>query len=139
MVRGGSFLLWSDRGVGAPTPILSERSERLYLASDATFTYTYNGAGRLVRVEGVTLTVVHTYNANGLRVAQSVDGGVITFAWDWASGVPELLAMTECTTPELTLYLVATRRWAGGMAVRGPITYPTRSDRCGKRRTVQAQ
>jgi len=34
---------------------------------------------------------VYTYTAQGLRVAQSVDGDVTTFAWDWASGVPELL------------------------------------------------
>jgi RHS repeat-associated protein len=116
MVRGGSFLLRSDRGVGAPTPILSERSEHLYLTSDGTFTYAYNGAGRMVRAEGVTLTLVYTYNANGLRVAQSVDGDVITFAWDWASGVPELLVTTESTNPGPTLYLVGHEtlgRWDG--------------------------
>jgi len=40
----------------------------------------------------VTATLVYTYNHSGLRVAQSVDGGAITFAWDWASGLPELLS-----------------------------------------------
>jgi YD repeat-containing protein len=66
--------------------------ERENLTSDGSFTYTYNGAGRLVRVEGVTLTLVYTYNANGLRVSQSVDGEQTTFAWDWASGLPEMLS-----------------------------------------------
>jgi RHS repeat-associated protein len=55
------------------------------------FTYTYNAAGRMVRAESVTVTLVFTYNANGLRVAQSVDGDVTNFAWDWASGIPEML------------------------------------------------
>jgi hypothetical protein len=35
---------------------------------------------------------VYTYNVNGLRVAQSVDGDVTNFAWDWASGIPEMLS-----------------------------------------------
>ena len=35
---------------------------------------------------------MYTYTADGLRVAQAVDGAVSTFAWDWASGVPELLS-----------------------------------------------
>jgi RHS repeat-associated protein len=62
------------------------------LVSDDIFTYTYSAAGRLVRAESVTVTLVYTYNTQGLRVAQSVDGDVITFAWDWASGVPEMLS-----------------------------------------------
>jgi len=66
------------------------------LTHDGTFTYTYNAAGRLARAESVTSTLVYTYNAGGLRVAQSVDGnatsgGATTFAWDWASGLPEVL------------------------------------------------
>jgi len=35
--------------------------------------YGYDGAGRMVRAEGVTSTLVYTYNANGLRVAQDAD------------------------------------------------------------------
>jgi len=70
------------------------------LVSDGTFTYTYNAAGRMVQAESVTLTLVYTYtsaglsagNAAGLRVAESVDGDVTTFAWDWASGIPEMLS-----------------------------------------------
>jgi len=62
------------------------------LTNDGVFTYTYNSAGRLVRAESVAATLVYTYTADGLRVAQSVDGAVTSFAWDWASGVPELLS-----------------------------------------------
>ena len=45
-----------------------------------------------MRAESVTATLVYTYNAAGLRVAQSVDGNASTYAWDWATGVPELLS-----------------------------------------------
>ena len=60
--------------------------------SDGVFTYSYNAAGRPVRAESVTATVVYTYNTDGLRVAQSVDGEMTEFAWDWATGVPEMLS-----------------------------------------------
>jgi len=73
----GVTYTWDDRG---------------NLVSDGTFTYTYNSAGRMVRAESITVTLVYTYNAAGLRVAQSVDGDVTTFAWDWASGIPEMLS-----------------------------------------------
>jgi hypothetical protein len=46
----------------------------------------------MVRAESVTATLVYTYSADGLRVAQSVDGAETNFAWDWASGLPEMLA-----------------------------------------------
>ena len=80
------------------------------LTHDGTFTYTYNSAGRLVRAESITATITYTYNADGLRVAQSVDGDATTFAWDWASGVPELLRQGE------TRYLVGhdTLGWHNG-------------------------
>jgi RHS repeat-associated protein len=65
------------------------------LTNDSVFTYTYNAAGRLVRAEGVTSTLVYTYNAAGLRVAQSVDGGATTFAWDWALSLPQMLATSD--------------------------------------------
>jgi len=67
------------------------------LLSDGTFTYTYNAAGRMVRAESLTATLVYTYNADGLRVAQSMDGDVNIFTWDWATGVPELLSDGEST------------------------------------------
>ena len=62
----------------------------------------------MVRAESVSATLIYTYTsatlsastADGLRVAQSVDGAVTTFAWDWATGVPELLSAGDA------LYLV---------------------------------
>jgi YD repeat-containing protein len=83
---------WDDRG---------------NLTHDGTFTYTYNGAGRLVRAESVTNTLVYTYTAGGLRVAQSVDGDASTYAWDWASGLPEMLQShdPQSANPQ-SLYLV---------------------------------
>jgi RHS repeat-associated protein len=80
------------------------------LLNDGNKTYTYDRAGRMVRTESVSTTLVYTYNADGLRVAQSVDGEVTTFAWDWASAVPEMLRGGE------TLYLVGHEtlgRWDG--------------------------
>jgi len=74
---GDVVYTWDDRG---------------NLTNDGVFTYTYNAAGRLVGAQSITSTLVYTYNAAGLRVAQSVDGYVTTFAWDWAAGVPELLS-----------------------------------------------
>ncbi len=74
---GNVVYTWDDRG---------------NLVNDGTFSYTYNAAGQMVRAENVTVTLVYTYNANGLRVAQSVDGTVTTFAWDWASKTPEMLS-----------------------------------------------
>ncbi len=45
-----------------------------------------------MQAESVTSTLVYTYTAGGLRVAQSVDGDASIYAWDWASGLPELLS-----------------------------------------------
>jgi len=85
--------------------------ERGNLTHDGTFTYTYNSAGRMVRAENVTTTLLYTYTADGLRVAQAVDGDVTTYAWDWASGLPEMLSDGE------HLYLVGhdtLGHWGGG-------------------------
>jgi RHS repeat-associated protein len=62
------------------------------LTHDGVFTYTYNAAGRMVRAESFTATLRYTYTVDGLRVAQDVDGAVTTFAWDWATGIPEMLS-----------------------------------------------
>ena len=62
------------------------------LTNDGVFTYTYSAAGRMVGAESVTATLVYTYSADGLRVAQSVDSDVTTFAWDLVAAVPELLS-----------------------------------------------
>jgi hypothetical protein len=40
---------------------------------------------------GSGATFITPYNGQGLRVAQSVDSDVTEFAWDWATGVPEML------------------------------------------------
>jgi len=84
------------------------------LLADGTFTYTYSAAGRMVRAESITATLVYTYNADGLRVAQaqsvaSVES-VDLFTWDWATGVPELLSDGE------SLYLIGydTLGWQTG-------------------------
>ncbi len=62
------------------------------LIGDGTFTYAYDAAGRLVRAQSITATLVYTCTADGLRLAQSVNGAETTFAWDWASGVLKLSA-----------------------------------------------
>jgi len=73
---GGVVYTWDARG---------------NLTGDGAFTYTYSAAGRMVRAESLTTTLVYTYNADGLRVAQSVDSAATAFVWDWAAGVPEML------------------------------------------------
>jgi RHS repeat-associated protein len=77
---GGVAYTWDDRG---------------NLTNDGAFTYTYNAAGRLVRAESVTVTLVYTYNADGLRAAQSVDGDETTFAWDMTLGLAQVLATSD--------------------------------------------
>jgi len=56
---GGKTCTWYERG---------------NLRHDGTFTYTYDAAGRLVGAQSITSTLVYTYNGDGVRVAQSVDG-----------------------------------------------------------------
>ncbi len=83
-VDGASYT-WDDRG---------------NLIHDGVFTYTYDTAGRMVQAASVTATVRYTYTVDGLRIAQNVDDTVTSFAWDWATGIPELLSDGEA------LYLV---------------------------------
>ena len=84
------------------------------LLADGTFTYTYSAAGRMVRAESITATLVYTYNADGLRVARSQSvasvQSVDTFTWDWTTPVPELLSDGE------SLYLIGydTLGWQSG-------------------------
>ena len=68
----------------------------------------------MVQAQSLTATLVYTYNADGLRVAQaqsvaSVES-VDTFTWDWATGVPELLSDGD------SLYLIGydTLGWQSG-------------------------
>ena len=69
-----------------------------------------------MRAQSITATIVYTYTADGLRVAQAVAGAVTTYAWDWASAVPELLS--QSTDSQSTAYLVGldTLGYAGGGA-----------------------
>mgnify|MGYP007065671162 CR=1 FL=1 len=104
---------WGARGNGKKPEAFClakpRRSRRGFaLTNDGVFTYTYSAAGRMVArfgrqkrvAESITSTLVYTYNAAGLRVAQSVigfgepAGDETTFAWDWASGVPEMMAQS---------------------------------------------
>jgi len=68
----------------------------------------------MVQAQNLTATLVYTYNADGLRVAQaqSVSSvqSVDTFTWDWATPVPELLSDGE------SLYLIGydTLGWQNG-------------------------
>ena len=61
------------------------------VAKGITTTYSYNAWGQRVAVTDTT-GLVYTYNAAGLRVGQAVDSDQTEFAWDWATGVPELLS-----------------------------------------------
>ncbi len=69
-----------------------------------------------MRAQSVTAALIYT--ADGLRAAQSVGGDVTTFAWDWASLVPELLA--QSTNPQSTTYLIGheTLGWSDGTTWR---------------------
>ena len=58
----------------------------------------------MVRAQSVTVTLVYTYNAQGLRVAQSVDGDETTFAWDQALPLAQVMARSDGT---LDLYGLA--------------------------------
>jgi RHS repeat-associated protein len=80
------------------------------LRSNGVFTYTYDGAGRMVRAESVSATVVYTYGLDSLLVGRSAGGAATTYAWDWATGVPEMLSDGE------RLYLIGqeTLGWADG-------------------------
>jgi uncharacterized protein RhaS with RHS repeats len=52
--------------------------QRGNLTHDSVTTYTYDGAGHMVRAQSVTLTLVYTYNTDGLRVAQDVSGTTLS-------------------------------------------------------------
>jgi RHS repeat-associated protein len=75
------------------------------LTHDGTFTYTYNAAGRMVQATGLTSTIVYTYSADGLRVAQNVDGVETTFAWDAVLPIAQVLATTEAGAANPARYL----------------------------------
>ena len=59
-----------------------------------------------MRAQSITATIVYTYTADGLRVAQAVAGTLTTYAWDWASSVPELLQTCNLQSAICNLYLI---------------------------------
>ncbi|MBN1874547.1 MAG: RHS repeat-associated core domain-containing protein [Anaerolineae bacterium] len=79
----------------APVTVHPSYDNRGNLLYDGTFTYTYDGAGRMVKAESITTTAVYTYNGDGLRVAQHINGAVTTFTWDQALDLPQVLATSD--------------------------------------------
>ena len=71
-----------------------------------------------MRAKSITATIVYTYTADGLRVGQSVGGTVTTYAWDWATAVPELLQTCNLQSAICNLYLIGheTLGWWDGAA-----------------------
>ena len=93
----------------------------------------------MVQAESVAATLVYTYNANGLRVAQSVigfgepAGGVTTFVWDWANptmsgGISEMFSDGgQAMGSPIALYLVRTEPHLGVLPTSNPgLIFPPR-------------
>jgi RHS repeat-associated protein len=59
----------------------------------------------MVQATSLTSTIAYTYSADGLRVAQNVDGVETTFAWDAVPSIAQVLATTEAGTANSTRYL----------------------------------
>ena len=74
--------------VEAPLKYLSARGQLLaeYTQGYPVRTFTYNGAGHLVRATVFTLTTEFVYNGLGARVAVSVAGQTTRYALDYAQG-----------------------------------------------------
>jgi RHS repeat-associated protein len=65
------------------------------LLSDGTRTYSYDAADRLVGVSGGGVNASYTYNGDGLRVGQTINGQGTTFTWDVAAALPQVLATSN--------------------------------------------
>lgn len=73
------------------------------LTSDGMKTYAYDAENRLLSVtEGVS-TTMYTYNGDGDRVSQTVDGITTTYVNDTAT--PLTMVLAETTGAETTYYL----------------------------------
>ncbi len=83
--------------------------------------------------------MTYTSNAIGLRVAEDVDGAV-TFAWDWATGVPELLSDGDALylVGHETLGQFADEAWAYYLPDALGQAQSRRRGPCAKRRTFKA-
>ncbi len=79
------------------------------LTHDGVYTYTWNAAGRLVKAESITHTIVYTYNGDDVRVASAADGTVTRYVQD-TIGLPQVLA--ETTGGATVLYLYGVSRLA---------------------------
>ena len=73
------------------------------LTNDGVYTYTWNVAGRMVGAESVTHTLVYTYNGEGVRVAQSVDGQATTWVMD-TIGLAQVLVETSGGSTTIYVY-----------------------------------
>ena len=80
------------------------------LTHDGVYTYTWNAAGRMIGAESVTHTMVYTYNGDGVRVAQSVDGQLTTWVQDQGSSLAQVLL--EVSGGQTTAYLLGLGRLA---------------------------
>ena len=91
-----------------------------------------------------TATLIYTYNADGLRVGQAVQsgplGGSVDYAWDWATGVPELLSDGDALylVGHETLGQFADDAWAYYLPDALGQAQSRRRGPCAKRRTSKA-
>jgi hypothetical protein len=67
----------------------------------------------MVEARSVTATLIYTYNAAGLRLAQSANGVLITFTWDLGARLPSVLATSDGALELYGLALIGERRGAG--------------------------
>ena len=73
------------------------------LTNDGIYTYTWTVAGRMIGAESVTHTLVYTYNGDGVRVAQEIDGQFTRWVQDQASSLAQVLL--EVSGSQTTAYL----------------------------------
>jgi RHS repeat-associated protein len=73
------------------------------LTDDGTYTYTWSVAGWLTQVESIATTVVYTYNGDGVRVAQEVDGQVTRWVQDMVD-LAQVLVETSGGAETIYLY-----------------------------------
>jgi RHS repeat-associated protein len=85
---GGETYTWDNRG---------------NLTHDGTFTYTYDAAGRLVGAQSITNTLVYTYDGDGVRMAQEVDGVETRWVQDTV-GLAQVLMETSGGAETIYLY-----------------------------------
>ena len=78
------------------------------LTHDGVYTYTWNAAGRLVKAESITHTLVYTYSGDGVRVASAADGTETRYVQD-VVGLPQVLVETTGGATMLYLYTVCSR------------------------------